>query len=162
MLIENVRSVMPLRMQGRMERALVGGSRTAYGNTITFSHKVNRRRWEPNIHKHHVYSELLGRTLRLKIRNRTLKTIDKYAGLDNYLLRCKEEKSTLGIRLRELMRRAHLIQKGEPAYTQKGTVPKTPIREQYRQFVEAQAKKKAEQQLLLQKQQQMAKEAAQA
>ena len=53
------------------------------------------RRWSPNIKIKSLYSKALGRSLRLKVSTRVLRTIDKVGGLDEYVLgekpaRCKE------------------------------------------------------------------------
>ena len=48
-------------------------------------HKTARV-WRPNIHHKRLWSECLGRFIRLKIATRIIRTVDKCGGLDNYLL----------------------------------------------------------------------------
>lgn len=58
-----------------------------FGNNVApkSKHKT-RRQWHPNIVHKQLFSRALGRTLRLKVRTRVLRTIDKVGGLDEYLL----------------------------------------------------------------------------
>lgn len=68
---------------------LYGGAIVQFGNNVgTESQVKSRRRWNPNIVHKELYSGALARTLRLKIRTRVLRTIDKVGGLDEYLLGC--------------------------------------------------------------------------
>ncbi|KAL8722434.1 MAG: hypothetical protein Q9181_007491, partial [Wetmoreana brouardii] len=45
-----------------------------------------RRKWVPNIHKKRLWSEAMGKYVRVKVQARVLRTIDKVGGLDEYLL----------------------------------------------------------------------------
>ncbi len=65
-----------------------------YGNaTIQFGNKVSerneiksRRRWKPNVHSKRLWSEAMGKFIRVRVLARVLRTIDKVGGLDEYLL----------------------------------------------------------------------------
>lgn len=66
---------------------LYGGAMIQFGNNVAPKSKhKSRRRWHPNIVHKQLFSRALGRTLRLKVRTRVLRTIDKVGGLDEYLL----------------------------------------------------------------------------
>lgn len=54
------------------------------GNNVPFSQKKTRRRWLPNLQKRKIYVPELGRSVRLKVSTRALRTIDK-KGLSAYL-----------------------------------------------------------------------------
>ncbi|KAI9716731.1 MAG: 39S ribosomal protein L24, mitochondrial [Chrysothrix sp. TS-e1954] len=68
-------------------RGLYGGATKMYGNNVSekFTTKT-RRTWYPNVQTKHIYSRALGRWIRLHITTRTLRTIDKVGGLDEYVL----------------------------------------------------------------------------
>lgn len=59
------------------------------------------RKWYPNIHRKHLYSEILKRKVTLNVTARVLRTIDKYGGLDQYMLGSKDtEMGPKAMRLR--------------------------------------------------------------
>lgn len=45
-----------------------------------------RRHWRPNVHFKRLYSDSLGKEIRIRVTPRVLRTIDKCGGLDEYLL----------------------------------------------------------------------------
>ncbi|KAB8345972.1 hypothetical protein FH972_023024 [Carpinus fangiana] len=66
---------------------LYGGATIQFGNNVSERNEIKTRRvWRPNTQFKHLYSVALGRTLRLRVAARVLRTIDKVGGLDNYLL----------------------------------------------------------------------------
>ena len=66
---------------------LYGLQKIRFGNTVSKKHSVkNRRYWRPNVHRKNLYSEALGKMLRVRVTTRVLRTIDKVGGLDEYLL----------------------------------------------------------------------------
>ncbi|GAA5849487.1 hypothetical protein JCM8547_000470 [Rhodosporidiobolus lusitaniae] len=85
------------------------------GNNVgeTFNNKT-RRTWLPNVHHKHLYSEALGRKLRLKVTAGALRTIDKVGGLDAYLFRMRPERlGDKGMELRQLVQEAHAAAKAQ-------------------------------------------------
>lgn len=77
------------------------------GNAVgeTFSNKT-RRTWLPNVQTKAVWSEALGKTLRLKVTAGALRTIDKVGGLDAYLFRMKPDRlGEKGLVLRTMVSR---------------------------------------------------------
>ena len=79
-----------------------------YGNNVPFSYEKTRRTWLPNIQSKRLYSETLGE-VKLKVTTKALKTIDKYGGLDAYLLGSKTEVlGDKGMSLRALVRQKRL------------------------------------------------------
>ncbi|MCJ1243939.1 39S ribosomal protein L24, mitochondrial [Trapelia coarctata] len=66
---------------------LYGSAIPQSGNTVSERTEIkNRRKWHPNIQTQRLYSEALGRFVRVKVLAKVLRTIDKVGGLDEYLL----------------------------------------------------------------------------
>ncbi|KAF8336262.1 ribosomal L28 family-domain-containing protein [Cantharellus anzutake] len=78
----------------RAQKGLFGGAIKQFGNNVPKSKHKTPRTWLPNIQSKRLYSETLNKTLHLKVTPRVLRTIDKYGGLDQYLLGVKD--TTLG------------------------------------------------------------------
>mmetsp|Transcript_8374 Transcript_8374/g.15202 ORF Transcript_8374/g.15202 Transcript_8374/m.15202 type:complete len:198 (-) Transcript_8374:166-759(-) len=73
----------------RSRRGLYDGKDVSFGNNVPFSMKKTRRRWNPNVQEKRVYSEVLDEMIPFHITTSALRSIDKYGGLDEYLLRSK-------------------------------------------------------------------------
>ena len=73
----------------RSLRGLYDGKDVRFGNNVPFSMKKTRRRWNPNVQEKRVYSEVLDEMIPFHITTSALRSIDKYGGLDEYLLRSK-------------------------------------------------------------------------
>lgn len=73
----------------RSRRGLYDGKDVRFGNNVPFSMKKTRRRWNPNVQKKRVYSEVLDEMVRFHLTTSALRSIDKMGGLDNYLLKSK-------------------------------------------------------------------------
>lgn len=93
----------------RVRRGLYGGKGKQSGNHVSFSINRVRRTWVPNVHAQSLFSELLGCKLPFRATTYALRTIDKYGGLDNYLLRTPDAKldSDVAIKTKRLLE-AHL------------------------------------------------------
>ena len=78
----------PRRTYKQADTGLYGGSTIQFGNKISKGKNKGktRRVWHPNIWKVRLYSKALGTRLKLKVRRRVLRTINKVGGLDEYLL----------------------------------------------------------------------------
>jgi len=82
------------------------GKKVQYGHNVSHSKRATNRRFEPNIQKVTLRSEVLGRTVPMKIAARTLRTVQKKGGLDGFL------PGTADAKLRpEAVRRKRRIQK---------------------------------------------------
>ena len=73
----------------RSTRGLYDGKDVGFGNNVPFSMKKTRRRWNPNVQKKRIYSEVLDEMVKFHVTTNALRTIDKMGGLDNYLLKSK-------------------------------------------------------------------------
>ncbi|KAF8323888.1 hypothetical protein DL93DRAFT_2049398 [Clavulina sp. PMI_390] len=72
------------------EAELLGGARVLSGHNVPKSYHKTLRKWYPNIHRKHLFSETLNRKVTLSVTARVLRTIDKYGSLDAYLLGVKD------------------------------------------------------------------------
>ncbi|GAA6059278.1 hypothetical protein JCM10212_006671 [Sporobolomyces blumeae] len=93
----------------RLQTGLYDGRSIQSGNNVgeTFNNKT-RRTWLPNVHSKNLWSEALGKKLRLKVTAGALRTIDKVGGLDAYLFRMKPERlGEKGMALRQAVQEAH-------------------------------------------------------
>ncbi|USO00832.1 MAG: 50S ribosomal protein L28 [Alphaproteobacteria bacterium] len=71
-----------------MRTCVITGYRVQYGHNVSHANNKTNRLFLPNLHAKKVFSERLGQ-IRLTISHRGERTIDKYKGLDEYLLRAK-------------------------------------------------------------------------
>ncbi len=55
------------------------------GNTVSHAHNKRRRRFLPNLQKVSLYSEALGKSLKLKVKVSTLRSIEAKGGVDRWL-----------------------------------------------------------------------------
>ncbi|KIO24373.1 hypothetical protein M407DRAFT_101649 [Tulasnella calospora MUT 4182] len=98
----------------RAQNGLFAGKTKQYGNNVPHSKQKTRRSWLPNVQSKRLYSEILGTTMKTKVTTRALKTIDKYGGIDGYLLNAKiSSLGDAGLRMRE-----HLLEAKEAALKQ--------------------------------------------
>ncbi len=56
------------------------------GNNVSHAHNRSRRRFLPNIQRTSLLSDILGRSIRLRLSTSALRTIEKNGGLDAFLL----------------------------------------------------------------------------
>jgi large subunit ribosomal protein L28 len=80
----------------------LSGVRPKVGNNVSHSHVKTKRRFEPNLVQASLHSDMLGRTVRMRIAARELRTVDKLGGLDAYLQKARSEQ--LSPRLQKVKR----------------------------------------------------------
>jgi large subunit ribosomal protein L28 len=73
-------------------RCELTGKDVQFGHNVSHSKRATNRRFEPNIQKVTVISETLGRSLRLRLATRTIRTVQKKGGLDGFLLGTADDK----------------------------------------------------------------------
>ncbi|MAG31218.1 MAG: 50S ribosomal protein L28 [Deltaproteobacteria bacterium] len=77
-----------------------------YGHNVSHSKRATNRRFEPNIQKVRLQSEILGQRVPLNIAVRTLRTVQKKGGLDGFLLAADDAKLQPGaLRIKNKIRR---------------------------------------------------------
>ena len=83
-------------------RCELTGKTRQIGHRVSHSNRKTKRRFLPNLLNVTLISEVLGRSVRLRISANALKTVDHRGGLDAFLLAAKD--SELSPRVRELKR----------------------------------------------------------
>ncbi len=71
------------------------GKAVQSGNNVSHAHNKTRRRVLPNVQNTSLMSDVLGKTVRLRITPHALRTVDRHGGLDTYLLATKDDKLSL-------------------------------------------------------------------
>lgn len=83
------------------------------GNKVSHSNRKTRRRFLPNVQSLSFKSNALGAELNLKVAASTLRTINKYGSIDNFLVNCRYAKlSDQGKKLRTKIKKK-LIETGK-------------------------------------------------
>lgn len=83
------------------------GKHVRFGHNVSHSNRKSSRRFAANIQTVSLRSEVLGRTLRLPISTRALRTVQKRGGLDAFLLRTPDrELPAEALRLKRAIRKA--------------------------------------------------------
>ncbi|ESK86322.1 50s ribosomal protein l24 [Moniliophthora roreri MCA 2997] len=91
----------------RAQLGLFQGKTKRYGNNVPHSKHKTRRTWLPNVQRKRLFSEALGKDLRVKVTTRALRTVKKHSGIDNYLLQTRHDLLGFeGLRLRTIVREA--------------------------------------------------------
>ena len=85
-------------------RCELTGKRYMAGNNVRHAHNKSRRRFNPNVQDTGIYSDVLGRLVRLKVAVSTLRSIERRGGLDAFLAGAREvELSPDARRLKKLI-----------------------------------------------------------
>jgi len=58
-----------------------------FGHNVSHSNRKTNRRFDPNLQQVTFYSEALRRSVPLRVTTRALRTVQKYGGLDPFLVR---------------------------------------------------------------------------
>ncbi len=60
------------------------------GNNVSHANNRTRRRFMPNLQETSLFSESLGRMIRIRVSTNGLRTIEHRGGLDAYLMSCSK------------------------------------------------------------------------
>ncbi|EOR01347.1 hypothetical protein E3P92_01520 [Wallemia ichthyophaga] len=93
-------NVQPL--ERRFQSGLLDGRNRQSGYNVSFSERHTRRSWYPNIQNKRLFSDTLQDFVKMKVSTKALRSIDRFGGLDNYLLKTSDDK--LGLYGRALRR----------------------------------------------------------
>lgn len=91
-----------LAVMNRRKWGLYGGKHVIFGNNVSHSVRRTRRKWNPNVQSKKLWSDALGRWVKLRVTTYVLRSIDKFGGLDNYLLHPKRKVCCLSLSLATL------------------------------------------------------------
>ncbi|WP_207483813.1 50S ribosomal protein L28 [Arenibaculum pallidiluteum] len=70
-------------------RCAVTGKGVMYGNNVSHANNKTRRRFEPNLQETSFLSEVLGRSVRLRVSTNAIRTIEHKGGLDAFMADAK-------------------------------------------------------------------------
>ncbi|NVJ98977.1 MAG: 50S ribosomal protein L28 [Alphaproteobacteria bacterium] len=66
------------------------GKKVMTGNNVSHAHNKTRRRFLPNLTKATLMSDVLGRSVSLRISTHALRSVEHNDGLDNFLLKARD------------------------------------------------------------------------
>ena len=85
---------------------LISAVKVMSGNNVSHSNRKTRRKFYPNLHNLAFPSNVLGVKVRLKVAASTLRTVNKYGDIDNFLINYRFAKLTdLGKKLRNKVKK---------------------------------------------------------
>jgi len=73
-------------------RCAVTGKAVQTGNNVSHANNKSRRRFLPNMQSVSLISEALGRSVRLRLSTHGLRSVDHNDGLDNWLLKTRNDR----------------------------------------------------------------------
>ena len=73
-------------------RCAMPGKGVQAGNNVSHAHNKTRRRFLPNLQDTSLLSDALGKTVRLRLSTRAIRTIEHKGGLDAFLLGTSDSK----------------------------------------------------------------------
>ena len=87
-------------------RCELTGKSVLTGNNVSHAHNKSRRRFLPNIQRVSMFSDTLGRPIRLKVSASAIRTVEHAGGLDKFLTDAKEANLSTNARRvrREIMK----------------------------------------------------------
>lgn len=88
-------------------RCSVTGTGVLTGNNVSHANNKSRRRFLPNLQQTSLLSDALGKTVRLRLTARAIRSIEHKGGLDAYLLGTPDGKLTgEAVRIKRQIRKA--------------------------------------------------------
>lgn len=67
------------------------GKKALVGHKVSHSNIKTKRRFMPNLQNVTLISDTLGRSFKVRVSTNALKTVDHRGGLDNFLLKAKDD-----------------------------------------------------------------------
>ncbi len=94
-------------------RCSVTGQGVLTGNNVSHANNKSRRRFLPNLQQTSLLSDALGRTVKLRLTARTIRSIEHNGGLDAYLLDTPNGKLTQeAVRIKRQIRKVNAAAAG--------------------------------------------------
>ena len=72
-------------------RCELSGKGVLSGNNVSHAHNKTRRRFIPNLQKVSLISEILGRTISMRLSVSSVRSVEKAGGLDAYLVKADDK-----------------------------------------------------------------------
>ena len=71
------------------KRCQITGKTVMSGNNVSHANNRTRRRFLPNLQATTMQSEVLGRSLKLRVSASAIRTVEKHGGIDSFLIQAK-------------------------------------------------------------------------
>ena len=71
------------------KRCQITGKGVMTGNNVSHANNRTRRRFLPNLQQTSLASEILGRSVSMRVSVSALRTVEKHGGLDSFLLQAR-------------------------------------------------------------------------
>ena len=71
------------------KRCQITGKTVMRGNNVSHANNRTRRRFLPNLQATTMKSEILGRSLKLRVSTSAIRTVEKHGGIDSFLIQAK-------------------------------------------------------------------------
>ncbi len=98
------------RAQNRVIGCFITGARVQHGHNVPNSNHKTKKIFKANDRNMSVYSEALGK-IKVKMSTRGLRTVAKYGGIDNFVLKAKNRKLTLAAkRMKSLLNKIKSVE----------------------------------------------------
>jgi large subunit ribosomal protein L28 len=91
----------------RAQRGLFAGKKRLTGYSVSASKRHTKRVWLPNVQRTRLFSAILDKPVTISVTTTALRTIDRFGGLDEYILRSQpgQLKSAFGETLRRQLKK---------------------------------------------------------
>ena len=84
----------------------LSGKKVMFGNNVSKANNKTRRKFNPNMQSATFKSELLNKNIRLNVATSSIRTVTKFGGIDEFLIRAKSKKLSLKAkRIRKTLQR---------------------------------------------------------
>jgi large subunit ribosomal protein L28 len=85
----------------------VNGKKPHFGNNVSHANNKTRRRWLPNLQICSFPSEILGKSVSLRLTTRGIRTVEHNGGIDAWLLGTRDSRlSETALKIKKLLARA--------------------------------------------------------
>ncbi len=71
------------------KRCQITGKTVMSGNNVSHANNRTRRRFLPNLQATTMQSDILGRSLKLRVSTSAIRTVEKHGGIDSFLIQAK-------------------------------------------------------------------------
>ena len=84
----------------------LSGKKVQFGNNVSKANNKTRRKFNPNMQSATFKSDLLNKNIRFNVATSSIRTVTKYGGIDEFLIRTKSKKLSLKAkRIRKTLQR---------------------------------------------------------
>lgn len=97
----------------------ITGKRTQVGMNVSHSNRHTKRKFKPNLQEKTMESALLGRRITMTLSTSAIRTLDKYNGLDGYMMQVRNVRVREGFSLAATRIRKQIV----AIATAKGLMP---------------------------------------